>query len=81
MGLNLLSWLHAFRYRGLDMWICEHCGEIFEYPASEEYCLEEYNGVTSLFPNRTYGHYDVCPECGSEEIETYHESEDFIWTD
>lgn len=58
------------------MWICEHCGEIFEQPDSKRYCLEEYNGVSNLFGNRTYGYYEVCPECGSEHIETFYESED-----
>ena len=66
------------------MWKCEHCGEIFEYPDNVSYCLEEYNGVTSLFPDRHYGSYVVCPECGSQDIDTYYEdeeSEDEEWDD
>ena len=69
-------------YGVVPMWICERCGEIFDEPESKWYCYEEYYGVTSLFKDRHYGTYAVCPECGSERIDTYHESEDEEeWTD
>ena len=58
------------------MYKCRHCGSYFSTPESVKYCLEEYNGVSSLFGNRTYGYYDVCPECGSEDIASYCEDED-----
>lgn len=53
------------------MYRCEHCGAIFDTPGSKSYCLEDYNGVGSLFGNRTYGNYDVCPECESENFDPY----------
>lgn len=29
-----------------------------------------------MFEDRHYGYYDVCPECGSEEIRSYWEEDD-----
>ena len=81
LGLFGLMFM-GFIIGGQAMWKCECCGEIFEQPDSERYCLEEYNGVSGLFGNRTYGYYDVCPECGSARIEKYYEeSEETEWTD
>lgn len=55
---------------------CIDCGEIFDTPDYESYCFEDYNGVSSLFPDRHYGHYEVCPYCGSEEIRCYYDDEE-----
>ena len=63
------------------MWKCEMCGSIFSEPDSIRYCYEDYYGVSSMFPNRNYGYYDACPYCGSEEIDSFYESEDEEWTD
>ena len=77
MGRAVRNGLYAFHHRGLSMWICERCGEIFDEPESVKYCYEDYNGVSSMFKDRHYGYYSTCPECGSEYIERYHEeSED-----
>lgn len=51
------------------MYRCESCQKMFEDPDSETFCYEDYYGVSSMFQNRYYGTYAVCPECGSEEIE------------
>lgn len=58
------------------MWKCELCGSIFSEPDSVEYCYEDYCGVTSMFEDRHYSYYDVCPYCGAEEIHSYWEEED-----
>lgn len=58
------------------MWKCELCGSIFSEPDSVEYCYEDYCGVASMFEDRHYGYYDVCPYCGAEEIHSYWEEED-----
>jgi predicted nucleic acid-binding Zn-ribbon protein len=60
------------------MWKCNRCGEVFEDPASREYCCEDYAGVGSMFPDRHYSSYDVCPHCGSARIEEVWEDEDGI---
>ena len=44
---------------------CPECGEIFDEPNYMEYCMEDLNGVSSLFPNRTYQTFAECPKCGS----------------
>lgn len=51
------------------MFRCIKCGVMFEEPDSRRFCYEEEYGVSSMFSSRNYGHYDVCPECGSENIE------------
>ena len=61
------------------MWVCDRCGERFEEPEAKEYCYETYNGVGSLFQDRHYGHYSVCPYCGSEDIDTYFEEDSEEW--
>lgn len=61
------------------MYKCPECGEIFEEPNYMEVCWEDYYGVGSMFPNRTYGTITQCPCCG-EAINTdddiYYEEED-----
>ncbi len=51
------------------MYKCPECGEVFEEPNYMDYCLEEYNGVSSLFGDRHYATYASCPNCG-EAINT-----------
>lgn len=48
------------------MYRCGECGEIFEEPDFEQVCLEDYNGVGSLFPraDRHYATFASCPSCG-----------------
>ena len=60
------------------MYVCERCGSKFSDPDTRTYCKEEYNGVASLFGSRTYGTYDVCPECGSEDVDQTYEDEDIV---
>lgn len=65
------------------MYKCNHCGEIFEYPAGKDYCYEEYCGVSSLFGDRHYGTYECCPVCESEDFDPYHpdDEEEEEWED
>ena len=58
------------------MWKCENCGEIFNEPEFIKYCLEDYNGVSSLFPDRHYATYPTCPDCGSKRLDEYYEDEE-----
>ena len=58
---------------------CSECGAIFDEPEYEEPCLEVYNGVASLFPDRHYATFANCPECGEPidtEYDTYDEEEE-----
>lgn len=60
---------------------CTECGAIFEDPVYEEVCLEDYNGVGSMFPraSRHYATFASCPECGEAvdtELDIYYEEED-----
>lgn len=45
---------------------CPDCGEIFDEPVYEEVCMEDYCGVSSLFPrsSRHYATFANCPFCG-----------------
>lgn len=58
------------------MWTCERCGARFEEPDSVQYCKEDYNGVSDIFSRRTWASYNVCPECGSEDIEHHYDDEE-----
>ena len=60
------------------MYICEMCDSRFSEPKSVKYCLEDYNGVGSMFPDKHYGYYDACPYCGSEDIRSYSEDEEGV---
>ena len=60
------------------MLICNKCGQILsedelEY---ERVCWEEYYGVGSMFPNKNYGDISICPECGSDDLDEYHEDDE-----
>ena len=61
------------------MYKCPECGAIFEEPEYETVCFEELYGVGSMFPDRHYGTFANCPECGGAidiEYDIYDEEED-----
>ncbi len=61
------------------MYKCPECGEIFDEPDYVEICMEDYNGVSSLFPNRNYKTFPECPKCGSNinlDYDFYDEEEE-----
>ena len=58
------------------MYRCSDCGALFDAPEIVRYNKDYYNGVSDLFGNWQYGYYDACPECGSEEINSYWEEDD-----
>ena len=58
---------------------CPECGAVFEEPEYETVCFEELYGVGSMFPDRHYGTFANCPECGGAidiEYDIYDEEED-----
>ena len=61
------------------MYKCPSCGEVFEDPIYEEVCLEDYNGVGGMFPDKHYATFTYCPGC-TEPIDTeydiYYEEEE-----
>ena len=57
------------------MWRCEHCGAVFDEPDIAIGCYEEDYGLSTRYERHTY-HYDVCPECGSEDIDTMPDDEE-----
>lgn len=61
------------------MFRCNHCGALFEDPDYESVCMEDYNGVGSMFDTHTYGEIAVCPECGSDNIEETYDLDE--WED
>ena len=62
------------------MYRCEDCGSFFDEPEQVRYCKDEYNGTCDLFGNWQYGYYDACPYCGSEEINSYCEEDEYEGT-
>lgn len=58
------------------MFVCNHCGEIFNEPEYEQVCWEDYYGVSAMFDSRNYSDVEVCPECYSDDIEEYYGDED-----
>ena len=46
------------------MYKCPECGTKFEEPIYETVCYEELYGVGSMFPDKHYGIFANCPECG-----------------
>ena len=61
------------------MYKCPECGAVFDEPEYETVCFEELYGVGSMFPDRHYGTFANCPECGESidtEYDTYDEEED-----
>ena len=62
------------------MYKCPECGAIFEDPEYETVCFEELYGVGSMFPDRHYGTFANCPECGGAidiEYDTYDEEYEY----
>lgn len=47
------------------MYKCKECDEIFEEPEYETLCMEDYCGVSSMFPDRHYKTVATCPRCGA----------------
>ena len=61
------------------MYKCPECGEIFETPDYETVCMEELYGVGSLFGDRHYKTFAICPECGEtidDQYDIYDEEEE-----
>ena len=44
---------------------CPECYEIFDEPDFVEICMEDYNGVSSMFPTRNYKTFAKCPYCNT----------------
>ena len=62
------------------MYRCRECGAIFEEPEYETVCFEELYGVGSMFPDRHYGTFANCPECGEAidiEYDVYDEEYEY----
>ena len=57
---------------------CDRCGEIFseDDAGRKKVCMEDYYGVGSMFPDRHYKTFLICPNCGSEEIDEYYECDE-----
>lgn len=49
------------------MYDCSCCGARFEELDSSSFCYEDVYGLTHDFPDRHYGSFACCPECGSGE--------------
>ena len=62
------------------MYKCPECGAIFDEPEYETVCFEELYGVGSMFPDRHYGTFANCPECGEAidiEYDIYDEEHEY----
>ena len=62
------------------MYKCPECGAIFEDPEYETVCFEELYGVGSMFPDRHYGTFANCPQCGGSidiEYDIYDEEYEY----
>lgn len=85
MGWLGVSDIRFIGDRGLDMWKCDNCGALFDEPEVERESYEGYYGVSGMFSDRHYFSIEVCPSCGSEDIDSYCEEEDelegAIWED
>lgn len=51
------------------MWCCYNCNEDFYEPDEKSTTYESYYGVASEFESHTPITIEVCPYCGSDEIE------------
>ena len=58
------------------MYRCNECLELFEYPNTHNTTYESYYGVADQFPNSTPLTLELCPNCGSENIEEVEETEE-----
>ena len=62
------------------MYRCPECGAVFDEPEYETVCFEELYGVGSMFPDRHYGTFANCPECGEAidiEYDIYDEEHEY----
>lgn len=50
-------------------YICNNCRHRFDEPEYEETSYESYYSVSSMFPNTNALTLELCPNCGSEDIE------------
>lgn len=57
---------------------CQDCGAYFDEPYKTRICLEEYNGVASLFRDKHYITTEQCPYCDSAGFELTEEEEEWI---
>lgn len=57
-------------------YICNECGENFDEPEVEPTTYEDYYGVGSDFIGKNYLEVEICPYCGSEDIDEVDEDED-----
>ena len=51
------------------MYYCENCKNEFDEPVQQYVTTESYYGVDSLLDERIVKLVQLCPHCGSEEIE------------
>jgi len=58
------------------MFRCNECLELFEEPTIHETTFENFLGISDQFSSRTYLKLELCPECGSDDIEEIEESEE-----
>lgn len=53
------------------MYTCMNCGFEFEEPE-----VVKYDPAQGMFPNPMYETYNVCPNCGCEDIEEDYEDDE-----
>lgn len=58
------------------MYRCNECLELFSEPIVHETTYESYYGILHQFDSRTRLELELCPCCGSEDIEEVEEKED-----
>lgn len=57
-------------------YICNECGERFDEPEIESTTYEDYYGVGSEFIGKTHLEVEICPYCGSEDIDEVDDEEE-----
>lgn len=57
-------------------YICNECGENFDEPEIESTTYEDYYGVGSDFIGKNYLEVEICPYCGSEDIDEVDDEEE-----
>lgn len=55
---------------------CGDCFEIFDEPREKHTTCESYYGVSGLFSSYNSLILEVCPYCGSEDIEEFDEEDE-----
>ena len=58
------------------MYICNECGCMFEDPDVRRTTYESYYGDYSEVSSHTTLYLDICPRCGSDDIEVKEEDEE-----